>query len=110
MWQAAEVALLTRNIVIDAPPTAHGDPLVGGHVIVDMTQTPQYVVGVEFVGLGQQGNLGRYPVHFHMCGRCATDACITTLELCLQAIAYDGEVKQEGSAGINGCLIVTRMS
>ena len=40
---------------------------IGGHTIISHTQTPQFIQGVEFNGLGQQGRLGRYPVHFHMC-------------------------------------------
>lgn len=67
--QAAEVALLTRNIIIDTFEDARRDPAVGGHVMVYRTQIPQYIVGVEFKGLGQLGSLGRYPLHFHMCGR-----------------------------------------
>lgn len=65
--QAAEVGLLTRNIVVQGKPG--NDPLIGGQVIVNMTQVPQSIFGVEFVRMGQQGNLGRYPVHFHLCGR-----------------------------------------
>lgn len=66
---------MTRNIIIDTFEDAGRDPLVGGHVMVYRTQIPQYIVGVEFQGLGQQGTLGRYPVHFHMCGRSAP-ACL----------------------------------
>jgi hypothetical protein len=34
-----------------------------------MTHEPQALFGVEFSNLGQQGTLGRYPVHFHLCGK-----------------------------------------
>eukprot|EP00884_Botryococcus_braunii_P000264 jgi/Botrbrau1/10238/Bobra.0362s0027.1 len=64
--QAAEVGLLTRNIIVTGKPGEN--PLIGGQMIVNMTQTPQFIFGVEFVNMGQQGNLGRYPVHFHLCG------------------------------------------
>ena len=32
-----------------------------------MTKTPQYVEGVQFHRLGNQGVLGHYPLHFHVC-------------------------------------------
>ena len=35
--------------------------------MVYMTATPQLIEGVQFSGLGFQGVLGRYPIHFHMC-------------------------------------------
>ncbi|CAI5470029.1 unnamed protein product [Closterium sp. Yama58-4] len=64
----AEVALLTRNIVIqgvhEQPPYQYD----GGHFMVYMTRTPQVIHGVQFKGLGMQGSLGKYPLHFHMCG------------------------------------------
>lgn len=65
---AAEVARLTRNIVItsDCSMTAHR-PICGHFVI---SHTPHGVVrGVEFTHLGQQTTLGKYPLHLHMCGR-----------------------------------------
>ncbi|CAI5461032.1 unnamed protein product [Closterium sp. Yama58-4] len=64
----AEVALLDRQIVIqgtDEPPPHQYD---GGHFMVYMTRTPQAIEGVQFRGLGNQGTLGRYPLHFHVCG------------------------------------------
>ena len=30
--------------------------------------TWQIIEGVEFAYMGQQGNLGRYNIHFHVCG------------------------------------------
>jgi hypothetical protein len=62
-----EVALLSRNFVFESGSDVN--PLHGGHFWV--LQTPggrQFVQGVEFKGFGQQGVLGRYPVHFHFCG------------------------------------------
>lgn len=38
----------------------------GGHFIVFETSTIQKIKGVEFTNMGQQGKLGRYPVHFHL--------------------------------------------
>eukprot|EP00571_Detonula_confervacea_P006262 CAMPEP_0172321656 /NCGR_PEP_ID=MMETSP1058-20130122/43963_1 /TAXON_ID=83371 /ORGANISM="Detonula confervacea, Strain CCMP 353" /LENGTH=109 /DNA_ID=CAMNT_0013037223 /DNA_START=21 /DNA_END=347 /DNA_ORIENTATION=- len=59
-----EVALLSRRIVLEAS----SDSSIGGHFIVlhtpDVIQT---IRGVQIKGFGQQGNLGRYPIHFHMC-------------------------------------------
>ncbi|CAI5525352.1 unnamed protein product [Closterium sp. Naga37s-1] len=43
-------------------------PFTGGHFMVFMTKTPQFIEGVQFLGLGNQGTLGRYPLHFHICG------------------------------------------
>ncbi|CAI5996159.1 unnamed protein product [Closterium sp. NIES-65] len=48
-----------------SPPTP--PPLPGGHFMVYMTRTPQAIEGVQFRGLGNQGTLGRYPLHFHVC-------------------------------------------
>ena len=33
-----------------------------------MTSTPQHIEGVQFQLMGQQGNIGKYPLHFHICG------------------------------------------
>eukprot|EP00271_Cylindrocystis_brebissonii_P008679 TRINITY_DN23152_c0_g1_i1.p1 TRINITY_DN23152_c0_g1~~TRINITY_DN23152_c0_g1_i1.p1 ORF type:complete len:1355 (+),score=152.80 TRINITY_DN23152_c0_g1_i1:1043-5107(+) len=69
--QTAEVALLSKRIVIKG--TEEGsvpvtDPyyLQGGHFMVYYTPLEQHVVGVEFYNMGQQGSLGRYPIHFHI--------------------------------------------
>lgn len=48
-----------------------GDPkdIHGGHLIILHTpNVAQHIEGVGFNNMGQAGNLGRYPVHFHMCG------------------------------------------
>jgi G8 domain len=70
----AAVALLTRNIQI----VSEGDTLpqtfaqmpdnyyFGGHTIVRQGFAGYRVQGVEFYHLGQGGEKGRYPVHFHM--------------------------------------------
>ena len=65
---AVEVALLARNVVFEG---ADDDPnqLHGAHLIVFHTPlVKQKLEGVEFVNFGQQGNLGRYPIHFHLSG------------------------------------------
>jgi len=60
---SVEVALLSRRITLGAS----SDNSIGGHFIVlhtpDVIQT---IRGLEIKGFGQQGNLGRYPIHFHM--------------------------------------------
>ncbi|CAI5484159.1 unnamed protein product, partial [Closterium sp. Yama58-4] len=64
----AEVALLTRNIVIQGVHEQAPYQYDGGHFMVYMTRTPQTIHGVQFKGLGNQGSLGKYPLHFHVCG------------------------------------------
>ncbi|CAI5957022.1 unnamed protein product, partial [Closterium sp. NIES-65] len=63
-----EVGLLHRNIVIHGVHETGKYELEGGHFMVFMTQTPQFIEGVQFAYMGQQGVLGRYPLHFHVCG------------------------------------------
>jgi hypothetical protein len=64
---SAEVGLLSRNIrIVTRREDDPGNPLMGGHFGVFHTLTPQYIDGVEFVRMGQQGLIGRYPIHFHM--------------------------------------------
>ncbi|CAI5504746.1 unnamed protein product [Closterium sp. Naga37s-1] len=63
-----EVGLLHRNIVIYGVHETGKYELEGGHFMVFMTQTPQFIEGVQFAYMGQQGVLGRYPLHFHVCG------------------------------------------
>ena len=64
---AVNVALLSRNIVFEGgkdKTESHG-----GHFWI--TSTPhvvQTVMGIDIRNFGQQGSLGRYPVHFHFCG------------------------------------------
>eukprot|EP00051_Salpingoeca_urceolata_P022856 m.380246 g.380246 ORF g.380246 m.380246 type:complete len:1379 (-) comp20034_c1_seq4:293-4429(-) len=66
---AAEVALIKRNIIITSPTEDHPNHLHGGHFMVYRTAAAQTILGVHFLGLGQQGILGRYSVHFHMLGQ-----------------------------------------
>ena len=41
-----------------------------------MTKTPQFIEGVESFQNGQQGTLGRYPFHFHLCGSMAGNGMV----------------------------------
>jgi len=61
---AVEVALLTRRITFKPDDNAN---LIGGHTIIHHTQgVEQNIKGIEFLRFGQQGELGKYPLHFHM--------------------------------------------
>lgn len=64
---AIEVARLNRPIVLEADSDS-SDDTVGGHLIIHHTESPQHIEGVEIRNFGQQGLLGRYPLHFHKCG------------------------------------------
>jgi glycoprotein endo-alpha-1,2-mannosidase len=58
---AAEVALLSRNIVIEGARDDGADPVRGGHLMVYLTpKVVQVIEGVEFKNMGQQGLAGRY--------------------------------------------------
>jgi len=61
---AVEVASLSRKIIFEGEDD---EDLIGGHMIIYHTPNViQRIEGAEFVNFGQQGNLGRYPIHFHM--------------------------------------------
>lgn len=60
---AVEIASLNRPVVFEAESTGN----FGGHLMIFHTQTPQHIEGVEIRHFGQQGLLGRYPLHFHKC-------------------------------------------
>jgi hypothetical protein len=63
---AVEVALLSRNIVFQSGSDTKA--FHGGHFWVFQTpRVRQYIEGVDIQGFGQQGTLGRYPIHFHLC-------------------------------------------
>lgn len=64
---AIEVAQLNRRIIFEAENDSN-DENIGGHLIVHHTKSPQNIQGVEVRNFGQQGRLGRYPIHFHKCG------------------------------------------
>ena len=63
---AVEVALLSRNILLvgGTDKTAQH----GGHLMIMNTPSVvQSIIGLELRNFGQQGALGRYPIHFHFC-------------------------------------------
>ena len=69
----AAVALLTRNIQVVSQGEKPSEPFTekpgnyyGGHTMVRQGFLSYQVQGVEFYQLGQGGQKGRYPVHFHM--------------------------------------------
>jgi hypothetical protein len=63
---ATEVALLSRNVLIQGGTDAN--VWHGGHFVVHHTPgVVQWIEGIEFRNMGQQGKLGRYPIHFHFC-------------------------------------------
>ncbi|CAI5484158.1 unnamed protein product [Closterium sp. Yama58-4] len=64
-----EVALLDRHIVITGSNEAPPHQYDGGNFMIYMTPTAQEIVGVQFRALGKQGTLGKYPLHFHVCGQ-----------------------------------------
>jgi len=70
----AEIALLSRNVRFAAADDDSDHPIAdghghGGHLIVYHTPAPQVQLlrGAAMIGFGQQGKMGRYPIHFHMC-------------------------------------------
>lgn len=63
---AVEVALLSRNILIVGGSDTRARH--GGHLMIMNTPSVvQSIVGLELRNFGQQGALGRYPIHFHFC-------------------------------------------
>ncbi|CAI5510161.1 unnamed protein product [Closterium sp. Naga37s-1] len=66
--ERGEVVLLNRTVTIRGEDEAAPYNWEGGHFMVFFTQTAQMIEGVEFAQMGQQGQLGRYNIHFHLCG------------------------------------------
>ncbi len=64
--QRAEVGLLSRNIVIQGAADAVASKF-GGHIMV-MDTSQAVVDSVEFVNMGQENKMGRYPIHWHLMG------------------------------------------
>jgi cell surface hyaluronidase len=63
---AVEVALLSRNIVFAGGSDTTAQH--GGHFMIFHTPSViQTIEGIDLQNFGQQGNLGRYPIHFHFC-------------------------------------------
>jgi cell migration-inducing and hyaluronan-binding protein len=80
----AEVGLLSRSIVVrgEAVPVP-GAPTLAGHTILRHPRGPgsaprAELAWVEFTNLGNEGQLGRYPLHFHQIG----DALGSYVESC----------------------------
>src|SRR5678810_911917 len=64
--ERGEVGLLTRNIKIQASPDAEAT-FFGGHIMA-MVTSHMYVDGVELNRMGQNLELARYPIHWHLVG------------------------------------------
>lgn len=63
---AVEVALLSRNILFESD-SSYDDK--GGHLMILKTPSvAQTIQGISLRRFGQQGSLGRYPLHFHLSG------------------------------------------
>ncbi len=64
--ERGEVGLLTRNIKIQASPDAE-QTFLGGHIMA-MVTSKMFVEGVELNRMGQNLELARYPIHWHLVG------------------------------------------
>jgi len=64
--ERAEVACLTRNIVIQGDE-ASDQSNFGGHLMF-RPGTTIHIEGVELNRMGQKGHAGRYPIHWHQAG------------------------------------------
>src|SRR5688572_25636001 len=64
--QRGEVGLLTRNIRIQASADAE-QSFLGGHIMA-MVTSRMFVEGVELNRMGQNLQLARYPIHWHLVG------------------------------------------
>ncbi|GJP36650.1 hypothetical protein CLOM_g21134 [Closterium sp. NIES-68] len=66
--ERGSVVLLNRTVVIRGEDERAPTQWEGGHFMVFFTRAAQMIEGVEFAQMGQQGQLGRYNIHFHLCG------------------------------------------
>jgi len=64
--QRGEVGLLTRNIKVQASADAD-ETYFGGHIMA-MVTSKMYIEGVELNRMGQNLELARYPIHWHLVG------------------------------------------
>src|SRR5690242_10257016 len=64
--ERGEVGLLTRNIKIQASEDA-AQTFFGGHIMA-MVTSKMFVDGVELNRMGQNLELARYPIHWHLVG------------------------------------------
>ena len=64
---AVEVALLDRSLIIEGAKDDGEFATLGGHFMVLHTpHVHQHLEGALLQNMGQQGILGKYPLHFHM--------------------------------------------
>eukprot|EP00592_Proboscia_alata_P025355 CAMPEP_0194445784 /NCGR_PEP_ID=MMETSP0176-20130528/128058_1 /TAXON_ID=216777 /ORGANISM="Proboscia alata, Strain PI-D3" /LENGTH=1683 /DNA_ID=CAMNT_0039272393 /DNA_START=372 /DNA_END=5422 /DNA_ORIENTATION=+ len=102
---AVEVATINRSIILDADDDdfQNGDGFLGGHLIIYHTPNViQIIEGVEINNFGQQGNLGRYPIHFHMCDD-VLDQLFINRSIILDA---DDDDFQNGGGVMGGHIII----
>lgn len=66
MDMRAEVALLSRNVTIQGDADSAEDGY-GGHTMV-MDGASMHIDGAELTQMGQEGEVGRYALHWHMLG------------------------------------------
>ncbi len=64
--ERGEVGLLTRNIKIQASADAE-QSMFGGHIMA-MVTSHMFIDGVELNRMGQNMQLARYPIHWHLVG------------------------------------------
>jgi hypothetical protein len=64
--ERGEVGLLTRNIKIQASADAE-QSFLGGHIMA-MVTSKMFIEGVELNRMGQNLQLARYPIHWHLVG------------------------------------------
>jgi cell migration-inducing and hyaluronan-binding protein len=64
--QRGEVGLLSRNIKVQASEDA-AETFFGGHIMA-MVTSKMYIDGVELNRMGQNLELARYPIHWHLVG------------------------------------------
>jgi cell migration-inducing and hyaluronan-binding protein len=64
--ERGEVGLLTRNIKIQASADAE-ESFFGGHIMA-MVTSKMFIEGVELNRMGQNLQLARYPIHWHLVG------------------------------------------
>jgi hypothetical protein len=64
--ERGEVGLLTRNIKVQGSDSA-AETFFGGHIMA-MVTSKMYVEGVELYRMGQNLELARYPIHWHLIG------------------------------------------
>lgn len=61
-----EVGLLSRDVRFTGDATAE-DTRYGGHTMI-MNNASMRISGAEFTHMGQEGLLGKYPLHWHLMG------------------------------------------